>query len=202
MNRKNVITAVISFAMCGILIFLGECSISKADSTPGLNSKGRFKASDVIFDYRDFELLKTAIDTGKAQTYEEAYQAGYEAGRIDGQNEVKASPGSFGIMSLKYKDITMGTIGSQNWNTSFTANADSYIPSTATIYAVNMLNTYSGCHIYDKSYEAGANPNTAHTVSVSVSGRIITLSVNTGGTRDVSARSDRLGATVRIWYYE
>lgn len=31
MNRKNVITAVISFVMCGILFFLGECSISKAD---------------------------------------------------------------------------------------------------------------------------------------------------------------------------
>jgi hypothetical protein len=53
---------------------------SNAEGTNNINSKGRFEADDIVFDYRDFTELESAIEVGKQETYDRAYSEGYAKG--------------------------------------------------------------------------------------------------------------------------
>ena len=76
--------------LCSVLImsgfFLGGYAISRADTLVEIKSQGRIESEDVVYDANDFNVLLSAMEDGKVESYNrgktKGYAEGYEAGGI------------------------------------------------------------------------------------------------------------------------
>ncbi len=76
--------------LCSALImsvfFLGGYAISRADTLVKIKSQGRIESGDIIYDANDFNVLLSAMENGKVESYNrgktDGYAEGYEAGGI------------------------------------------------------------------------------------------------------------------------
>ncbi len=97
----------ISLILLTILImFFGAVEAAKADSLTGIRSEGIFISKDgaVTFDARDFDILESAYQEGKAASYEEGKNKTIE--------EIKMNPEEYGISATPAREEFTFSFGS------------------------------------------------------------------------------------------
>jgi hypothetical protein len=156
----------------------GGGSLARADSTPEIISKGRFEASDVVFDSRDFLELASAIDTGKQASYEEGHSAGYDEGYSLGYTKGKADGG------ISTPSFTI--------NGSLICNKYCYFGGSGDFYG-NYFNTPAGEQSRATGYRFQFNQNTLNTY------RYFLIQIS-GGQRSIPGGGQELFTDV--FYYD
>ena len=101
MKIRNICAIVGTLAVLGGGAFL---TTNASGSVDGIVSKGHFEGQDVLFDYRDFELLENAYTIGKKASYDEGYGTGY----ADGYAAKLSSNGNVSVTMVFHHNTTTG----------------------------------------------------------------------------------------------